>query len=193
MNIEQTSYSSFSKEFVLLAVNKPRGIICTHNDEKNRKRIYDLIPKNFIRNIKGNLHSIGRLDFNSQGLILLTNNTKIKTYLEKPSSKIIRTYKVKVQGLLTDSIIKKTKKGMYINNIFYSVKKIEIIKKTKSYSWLLVKLDEGKNNHIRKIFKKLGFSVNKLVRIQYGPYRIGSLKTGEVKFLNINKVKFNYL
>ena len=193
MNIEQTSYSSFSKEFVLLAVNKPRGIICTHNDEKNRKRIYDLIPKTFIRNIKGNLHSIGRLDFNSQGLILLTNNTKIKAYLEKPSSKIIRTYKVKVQGLLTDSIIKKTKKGMYINNIFYSVKKIEIIKKTKSYSWLLVKLDEGKNNHIRKIFKKLGFSVNKLVRIQYGPYRIGSLKTGEVKFLNINKVKFNYL
>ena len=82
---------------------------------------------------------------------------------------------------------------MYINNIFYSVKKIEIIKKTKSYSWLLVKLDEGKNNHIRKVFKKLGFSVNKLVRIQYGPYRIGSLKTGEVKFLNINKVKFNYL
>ena len=193
MNIEQTSYSSFSKEFVLLAVNKPRGIICTHNDEKNRKKIYDLIPKTFIRNIKGNLHSIGRLDFNSQGLILLTNNTKIKAYLEKPSSKIIRTYKVKVQGLLTDSIIKKTKKGMYINNIFYSVKKIEIIKKTKSYSWLLVKLDEGKNNHIRKIFKKLGFSVNKLVRIQYGPYRIGSLKTGEVKFLNINKVKFNYL
>ena len=193
MNIEQTAYSSFSKEFVLLAVNKPRGIICTHNDEKNRKRIYDLIPKTFIRNIKGNLHSIGRLDFNSQGLILLTNNTKIKAYLEKPSSKIIRTYKVKVQGLLTDSIIKKTKKGMYINNIFYSVKKIEIIKKTKSYSWLLVKLDEGKNNHIRKVFKKLGFSVNKLVRIQYGPYRIGSLKTGEVKFLNINKVKFNYL
>ena len=193
MNIEQTSYSSFSKQFVLLAVNKPRGIICTHNDEKNRKRIYDLIPKTFIRNIKGNLHSIGRLDFNSQGLILLTNNTKIKAYLEKPSSKIIRTYKVKVQGLLTDSIIKKTKKGMYINNIFYSVKKIEIIKKTKSYSWLLVKLDEGKNNHIRKVFKKLGFSVNKLVRIQYGPYRIGSLKTGEVKFLNINKVKFNYL
>ena len=193
MNIEQTSYSSFSKEFVLLAVNKPRGIICTHNDEKNRKRIYDLIPKTFIRKIKGNLHSIGRLDFNSQGLILLTNNTKIKAYLEKPSSKIIRTYKVKVQGLLTDSIIKKTKKGMYINNIFYSVKKIEIIKKTKSYSWLLIKLDEGKNNHIRKVFKKLGFSVNKLVRIQYGPYRIGSLKTGEVKFLNINKVKFNYL
>ena len=193
MNIEKTSYSSFSKEFVLLAINKPRGIICTHNDEKNRKRIYDLIPKTFIRNIKGNLHSIGRLDFNSQGLILLTNNTKIKAYLEKPSSKIIRTYKVKVQGLLTDSIIKKTKKGMYINNIFYSVKKIEIIKKTKSYSWLLIKLDEGKNNHIRKIFKRLGYSVNKLVRIQYGPYSIGSLKTGQIKFLNINKIKFNNL
>ena len=124
MNIEQISNRSFGKEFVLLAVNKPKGIICTHNDEKNRKKIYDLVPKTIIRKINGKLHSIGRLDFNSQGLILLTNNTKIKAYLEKPSSKIIRTYKVKVQGLLSDYIIKKTNKGIYINKIFYSVKKI---------------------------------------------------------------------
>ena len=104
MNIEQISNRSFGKEFVLLGVNKPKGIICTHNDEKNRKKIYDLVPKTIIRKINGKLHSIGRLDFNSQGLILLTNNTKIKAYLEKPSSKIIRTYKVKVQGLLSDYI-----------------------------------------------------------------------------------------
>ena len=181
------------KSFFLLAINKPKGIICTHNDERNRKKIYDLIPKNIYKMMKGRLHSVGRLDFNSQGLILLTNNTKIKAYLEKPSSKIVRIYKVKVQGLITDTALKKASKGININNKFYSIIKMQIIKKTKSYSWLLVNLDEGKNQHIRKVFKRLGFSVNKLIRIQYGPYKIGTLKTGELKFLNINKLKLNYI
>jgi 23S rRNA pseudouridine2605 synthase len=193
LDTKKTSKIKDNKDLAMLAINKPKGIICTHNDEKNRRKIYDLVPKNISKKIKGGLHSIGRLDFNSQGLILLTNNTKIKIYLEKPSSKIIRVYKVKVQGLVTDSLLRKARKGIYIENKLYSVLRITIIKKTKTYSWVLVKLDEGKNQHIRKIFRKLGFSVNKLIRIQYGPYKIGSLKTGEIKFLNINKLKFNYL
>ena len=190
MYIKENLNTIKNKDLTLLGINKPRGIICTHKDERNRKKIYDLIPKNISRKLKSNLHSVGRLDFNSQGLILLTNNTRIKSYLERPSSKIIRVYKVKVQGLITSQILKKAGKGLFIEKKFYSIKKIEIIKKTKSYSWLSVKLDEGKNQHIRKIFKRLGFSVNKLVRVQYGPYKIGSLKTGEIKFLNINKLKF---
>ncbi len=193
MDTKKTSKIKDNKDLAILAINKPKGIICTHNDEKNRRIIYDLVPRNISKKIKGGLHSIGRLDFNSQGLILLTNNTKIKIYLEKPSSKIIRVYKVKVQGLVTDSLLKKARKGIYIENKLYSVLRITVIKKTKTYSWVLVKLDEGKNQHIRKVFRKLGFSVNKLIRIQYGPYKIGSLKTGEIKFLNINKLKFNYL
>ena len=193
MDVKKKTDVTFNKDSTILAINKPKGVICTHNDEKNRKRIYDLVPKNISKQIKGGLHSVGRLDFNSQGLILLTNSTKIKTYLEKPSSKIIRVYKVKVQGLITNNVLKKTNKGIYIENKYYSVIKIEVIKKTRSYSWVLIKLDEGKNQHIRKIFKRLGFSVNKLIRIQYGPYKIGSLKTGEIKFLNINKIRFNYL
>ena len=193
MNTKNTSQIKDNKDLTILAINKPKGIICTHNDEKNRRKIYDLVPRNISKKIRGGLHSIGRLDFNSQGLILLTNNTKIKTYLEKPSSKIIRVYKVKVQGLVTDSSLKKARKGIYIENKLHSILRITVIKKTKTYSWVLVKLDEGKNQHIRKVFRKLGFSVNKLIRIQYGPYKIGTLKTGEIKFLNINKLKFNYL
>ncbi len=180
------------KDFSLLSINKPKGIICTHNDEKNRRKIYDLIPKNIYKIIKGELHSVGRLDFNSQGLILLTNNKKIKDYLEKPSSKIIIFYKVKIQVIVSENILKKANKGTFINEKFYSIKKIEILKKTKSYSWLLVKLNEGKNQHIRKVFKRFGYSVNKLIRIQYGPYKIGPLRSGEIKFLNINKLKLKY-
>ena len=78
---------------ILVALNKPKGFICTHKDEFNRKRAIDLIPKKTFQTIKGKIHSVGRLDYNSQGLLLLTNNTKIKHYLESPSNKIIRIYK----------------------------------------------------------------------------------------------------
>ena len=77
---------------ILIALNKPKGFICTHKDEFNRKKAIDLIPKKIFQTFKGKIHSVGRLDYNSQGLLLLTNNTKIKHYLESPSNKIIRIY-----------------------------------------------------------------------------------------------------
>ncbi len=176
---------------VLIALNKPKGVICTHRDEFNRRKALDFIPNKVSKNINGKLHSIGRLDYNSQGLLLITNNTKIKYFLESPSSKIIRIYRVKVQGIVDITIIKKIKKGLLINKISYNVKHIKVISASQSYSWLIIKLDEGKNNHIRKIFSKLGFSVNKLIRIQYGPYKLSSLKPGNIKILKHIKVNLN--
>ena len=125
---KKTKLSNFKKEIVLIGLNKPRGIICTHNDEKNRIRIYDLIPKSIYKTCKGKMHSVGRLDFNSQGLILITNNTSIKSYLEKPSSKILRVYKVKIQGLIKNSDIKKIKKGIHLGKEYYSIVNISILK-----------------------------------------------------------------
>ena len=173
----------------LIALNKPKGVICSHNDEKNRPSIYDILPKNILKDVKGNIHSVGRLDFNSQGLLLLTNNTKIKHYLEKPSSKIIRIYKVKVQGKITKKNLDQIKKGIYISNIQYRVVNIILLKKTTTYFWVKIVLNQGKNQHIRKIFKKLGFNVNKLIRLQYGPYKLTTLDTGQIKWLNITKIK----
>ena len=171
-------------KIILIALYKPKGFICTHKDEFNRKKAIDLIPKKTFQTIKGKIHSVGRLDYNSQGLLLLTNNTKIKHYLESPANKIIRIYKVKVQGIIDLHIIKKIEKGLIINKLKYGVKSIKIISTTRSYSWILIKLDEGKNNHIRKIFKRLGFSVNKLIRIQYGPIKLSSLKPGDLKLIS---------
>ena len=89
-----------------------------------------------------------------------------------------------MQGIVDLQTIKKLKKGLIINKFKYEVKSIKIISTTRSYSWLLIKLDEGKNNHIRKIFNKLGFSVNKLIRIQYGSIKLSSLKSGDVKLIS---------
>ena len=87
-------------------------------------------------------------------------------------------------GIIDLHIIKKIEKGLIINKLKYGVKSIKIISTTRSYSWVLIKLDEGKNNHIRKIFKRLGFSVNKLIRIQYGPIKLSSLKPGDLKLIS---------
>ena len=171
-------------KITLIALHKPKGFICTHKDELNRKKAIDLIPKKTLKSISGKIHSEGRLDYNSQGLLLLTNNTKIKSYLESPSNKIIRIYKVKVQGIIGSKTIKKIEKGLIINKIKYKLKSIKIISTTKSYTWIIIKLDEGKNNHIRKIFNRLGFSVNKLIRIQYGPIKLSSLQSGNLKLIS---------
>ena len=174
---------NFDLKTTLIALNKPKGVICSHNDDKNRKVIYELIPKKSLRVIEGKLHSVGRLDYNSQGLILLTNNTEIKKHLESPSNKFLRVYKVKVQGEIKKELLTKIRAGVIINKITYKVKSIKIIKVNKSYAWLLIKLTEGKNQHIRKVFSKFGLSVNKLIRIQYGPFKLSSLKSGSIRFL----------
>ena len=176
-----------------MALHKPKGFICTHKDEFNRKKAIDLIPKKTLRTINGKIHSVGRLDYNSQGLLLLTNNTKIKKYLESPANKIIRIYKVKIQGVIDFKTIKKIEKGLLINKLKYTVKSIKIISATNSYCWVLIKLDEGKNNHIRKIFNRLGFNVNKLIRIQYGPVKLSSLKSGNIKVISPFKLNLSDL
>ena len=182
-NINKKFYSP-----CLLGMNKPKGIICSHKDEKGRQSIYDIIPKRITKYINGNLHSVGRLDYNTQGLILLTNNSKIKYYLESPSNKIIRVYKVKVQGVLKEFHIENIRKGLIIKGIKYSVLSISVIKNTRTYTWIIMKLNQGKNQHIRKVFFKLGFSVNKLIRIKYGPFKLASLELGNVRQLNLKKL-----
>ena len=189
-NTDKKNIESIQKT-TLIAINKPRGVICTHKDEFNRRRVFDLIPKKTLNVIEGKLHSIGRLDYNSQGLLLLTNDTKIKHYLESPKNKISRIYKVRVQGEINKDILNKIKKGIKIKNIIYKVTSIKLIEGSNSYNWILIKLDEGKNQHIRKIFFKVGLSVNKLIRIQYGPYKLSSLETGAIKFLKPFKIKIN--
>ena len=123
----------------LIAINKPKGIICTHKDEHNRKRVFDLIPSKSLNLIKDKLHSVGRLDYNSQGLLLITNNSKIKHFLESPKNKITRVYKVKVQGQVNSELINKIKKGTTVKNIVYKVNSIKAINYFYFITILLVK------------------------------------------------------
>ena len=171
------------RKIELYALNKPRGYITSKKDELDRKTVYDLLPLD-----KKNLLTIGRLDFNTEGLLLFTNNGEQKRYFELPKNKITRTYEVKVYGNINSSDIEKIEAGITINGIKHQVKQITLIKKLKTNNWLRIKLVEGKNREIRKIFESLGFVVNRIIRTHYGSYSLNKMKRGEFKKMIIKKI-----
>ena len=161
---------------------KPIKYICSTKDEQNRKKIFDLIPRNFPRTI-----SIGRLDFMSEGLILLTNNGDYSRKLELPNKGYERIYRVCIRGKIEKKHLEKINEGIEINNIVYKKIKIKIDKFNKNFTWVIVKLKEGKNREIRNIFKYFSWQIVKLIRIQYGPYKLGNLKVGEIEEIKVKK------
>ena len=166
---------------------KPDGVIVTNRDNKNRKTIYDILPKNLE-----NVISIGRLDINSEGLILLTNSGEFARYLELPVNNFERQYKVRVHGDVDFNKINLIEKGITIDGVSYSKNKITIGKKTGANSWLLITLREGKNREIRKLFKHIDLSVNRLLRVSYGPFKLNDMKKGELREISSNFLKKKY-
>ena len=155
---------------------KPTNVICTNKDPKKRKTIFDILPKNLPR-----LISIGRLDFMSEGLILLTNNGDFARKMELPSSNILRVYRVCIKGKVSEDVIKKINFGISINGIFYKKIKVKIEKKTNLNYWLIFKLREGKNREIRNVCKFYKWTVIKLIRLQYGSIRLTKQNPGQIE------------
>ncbi len=154
--------------------HKPVGLVTTHKDPQNRPTVFEHLPKHLPRVI-----SVGRLDLNSEGLLLLTNSGDLARSLELPSNKFLRIYKARVNGYVDMKSLSLVTKGITIEGERF---KVEAIKLTKAgnNSWLEVHLAEGKNREIRKIFAHFGLSVSRLIRISYGPYSLGEIKPGEV-------------
>lgn len=155
---------------------KPVGLVTTHKDNKDRPTVFDNLPQGLPRVI-----SVGRLDLNSEGLLILTNNGELSRKLELPSNGWVRRYKVKVHGFLDDKKLKALEKGISIDGIDYGSIKVEVENKAGTISWLVVSLTEGKNREVRNVMKAIGLDVARLIRLSYGPFQLGSLRKGEVK------------
>ncbi len=154
---------------------KPIGLVTSHRDEKGRDTVFDKLPKNMPRVI-----SVGRLDLNSEGLLLLTTDGKTARKFELPSSGYKRVYRVRVFGLVQINELKKLSKGITIDGVKYAPLEVEI-DKLSTNSWLKITLHEGKNREIRKILKHFSLEVNRLIRVEYGDYKLGDLKPGEIR------------
>lgn len=160
----------------LILLYKPVGYICSHAAVTEHPLVYDLLPKL----AKGKWMSVGRLDLNSQGLILVTNNGEILQRLAHPKQALKRVYKVRVRGDITKNSIEKLLSGIEYNGVVCKFSNIEKIKLGKSNSSWLVTLHEGKNREIRNMFAAVGAQVNYLKRIAYGPFKLpAELKPGK--------------
>ena len=162
-----------STDIQIYIFHKPRGCLVTHNDPSNRKTIFDFINKKYR-----NLITVGRLDYNSEGLLILTNDGQLKREFELPKNNYQREYKVKIQGKITDFIISKISKGITVKGQKYKSIEIKKINETSTYTWIRMILTEGKNREIRKIFDSLNMTVTRLIRVSYGKYRLGKLQKG---------------
>ena len=160
----------------LYIFHKPRGCLVTKSDDKNRKTVYD-----FLGPTQKKLLSIGRLDYNTEGLLLFTDNGEFKRKMELPKNNFERVYKVKIQGFIDNKFINTLLRGYTYKKVKYKPIKASFISKTNTYSWIKMTLTEGKNKEIRNIFDSLNITVTRLIRITYGEFKLGSLKKGEIK------------
>ncbi len=155
---------------------KPTGLLTTHKDTSNRPTVFDNLPAGLPRVI-----SVGRLDLNSEGLLLLTNNGELSRTLELPQNGWSRRYKVKVHGRVSQAKIDSLADGVTVDGVAYGPVKILLGETQGTNTWLTITLQEGKNREIRRLMKYIGLEVARLIRLSYGPFQLGSLKKGEVR------------
>lgn len=155
---------------------KPKGVITSTNDKQGRLTVFELLPSTLERVI-----SIGRLDYNTEGLLLLTNRGGIARTFELPASGYERKYLCRSFGAVTGNMVKELAIGVNIKGIQYRQVKIKIHKSKSKNHWSEITLLEGKNREIRKLFAHYGLQVSRLIRISYGPYRLNNMKPRELQ------------
>ncbi len=155
--------------------HKPAGLVTSHKDEQGRDTVFARLPEGMPRVI-----SVGRLDLNSEGLLLLTNDGELARRLELPSTGWVRRYRVRVHGEPSPETLAGLEKGLEIDGVAYGPIKAVLDRKQGSNAWLTVSLKEGKNREIRRVMDYLGWTVTRLIRIAYGPFQLGLLTPGEV-------------
>ena len=166
-------------DFVYLKLNKPKGYICSAKDEKGRKTIYDLIP-----DAKGRLFSIGRLDYNTEGLILITNDGNLAYKLTHPTYEIEKEYIVVIEGKIKESECAVLRAGVIENGVRMPEAKVDVIEVLKDKTRLSVRIDEGQNRQIRRMFDCIGKTIILLKRVRIGEIKLGGLVRGKYKELN---------
>ena len=156
--------------------NKPIGLVSTRKDEHGRVTVFDKLPRDFPR-----VMSIGRLDINSEGLLLLTNDGEIKRKLELPSTGWLRRYRVRIKGNPVDGDFDPLRRGIEVAGVKFRPMQIALDRQLSANAWLTLGIREGRNREIRRAMEFLGLTVNRLIRISYGPFQLGELKQGETK------------
>lgn len=166
-------------------LNKPKGYICSVSDDKGRKIVLDLMPNNV-----GRIYPVGRLDYDSEGLLVLTTDGELAQHLTHPSNAVPKTYLVKIEGTLTENDLNPIRSGIEIDGYLTKKCKAHIVETNKSYTKVHITLTEGKNREIRKMFAAIGKNVSLLKRIKIGELNLRGLDRGEYRKLTKQEIAY---
>jgi len=168
----------------LFLYHKPRGLVTTHSDPQGRDTIFRALPKGLPR-----LISVGRLDINTEGLLLLTNDGGLARILELPATGWLRRYRVRALGRVQQDALDRLRGGITIDGIRYGPIEATLDREQGANVWLTVGIREGKNREVRKVLETLGLKVNRLIRVAFGPFELGNLEDGAVREIETEKLR----
>lgn len=164
-------------------MNKPKGYVCTVSDDKDRKTVMQLLPEN-----AGRVYPVGRLDYDTEGLLLFTDDGELAFRLTHPRNEIPKTYLVKIEGSVTDAQLNKLRAGVELDGRLTNKSKIKVIETSREYTKLHVTINEGRNRQVRRMFESVGKEIAFLKRIKIGEMGLGSLERGKVRKLTAEEI-----
>ena len=156
--------------------HKRRGLVTSHKDPQGRKTVFEALPPGLPRVV-----SVGRLDINTEGLLLLTTDGELARHLELPSTGWLRRYRVRAHGRVAQEALDRLRQGVTIDGVRYGPVEARIDREQGSNLWLTISLREGKNREVKQLAEHLGLTVNRLIRVSFGPFALGDLASGAVE------------
>jgi 23S rRNA pseudouridine2605 synthase len=164
--------------------HKPSGLVTTHKDPQGRPTVFERLPEDMPRAI-----SVGRLDLTSEGLLLLTNDGALARRLELPANGWIRRYRARAYGVITQRALDELALGITVEGVKYGSIQAELDRQQGANAWITLSLQEGKNREVRRVLEALGLKVNRLIRLAYGPFQLGTLPVGAVEEVQSRVIK----
>ena len=166
-------------------MNKPKGVICTVSDDRGRKTVMDLLPESV-----GRVFPVGRLDYETEGLLILTNDGDLAFQLTHPTSEIPKTYLVRIEGTMTEKDLNPIRSGVELDGVLTKKCKAHIVETDKAYTKVHITITEGRNRQVRRMFESIGRSVAFLKRVSIGRLKLTGLDRGEVRPLTEQEISY---
>ncbi len=183
--VDDMPVSSAEKTEKYYIMNKPKGVVCTVSDDRGRKTVMDFLPDGV-----GRLFPVGRLDYDTEGLLILTNDGDLAFRLTHPTSEIPKTYMARIEGTMTEKDLNRIRSGIELDGVMTKKCKAHIVETNKAYTKVHITITEGKNRQVRRMFEAIGRNVEFLKRISIGQLKLTGLDRGKVRELTEMEVAY---